>query len=119
MTDAELAAIEARCRAATPGSMEDTLLTAHARGYLEALCAEVRRLTADRLPLMCRNDHPEIRHRSDGELCPACEARGEADHLRDERDDARAEVRRLSDALDAAARIVKRKADRAAWREET
>lgn len=32
---------------------------------------------------------------------------------------AEAEVRRLSDALDAAARIVKRKADRAAGREET
>ena len=128
MTDAELAAIEARCRAATPGpwmfaplvnvdspsgevvgidwttcDTADLLLRdadgafiAHARTDVPDLCAEVRRLTAENARLR------------EGMM----EALTEGARLT-------GEVARLSSALDAAARVVARKADRAAGREET
>ena len=81
----------------------DARFIAHARADVPALCAEVRRL---------KDAVAEA-------LTPFAELIGENDRLRHERDAARAEVARLREALDAAQRIVRRKADREAGREET
>ena len=128
MTDAELDAIEARCRAATEGPWDfdreageingyrgserwliggvwmgtDGEFAAAARTDVPALVAEVRRL---------REDRDQAVHASQAntrELCRAWE----------QRDKALAEVARLSEALDAAARVVRRKAEREAGKEE-
>lgn len=80
--------------------------------------AEVARLRRASLPHMCRDGHEEIRHAGDDELCPVCWAKNEAERAREERDAALAQTYRLREALDAAQRIVRRKADREAGREE-
>jgi hypothetical protein len=138
MTDAELDAIEARCRAATSGPWgfrplvaiesaarevvgidwitedtadlalrdEDGAFIAAARTDVPALVAEVRRLREQ----VAADTH------NMGYMLPALiEERNEA---REQRDAARAEVARLSEALDAAARVVRRKAEREAGKEE-
>lgn len=82
---------------------DNAAFIAHARADVPALCAEVRRL---------RDAVAEA-------LTPFAELIGENVRLQHERDEARAEVARLREALDAAQRIVRRKADREAGREET
>ena len=134
MTEAELDAIEARCRAATEGPWNVTPYDAeYASGNIERMWdidgsypeddkpwqRSVARVWGDNAVWL------RDRESDGGNAAFIAHARtdvpalvAEVRRLRAERDAALAEVARLTEALDAAARLVKRKADRAAGKEE-